>query len=173
MQTPKQRSLVVSVSITRASRVSVFESVRYQFSLSFAGRWPSLPVRRQYHSANLTQRGNGTADGGQCRSGLNPSRREEDLDLVNQPRLAEPAEQRRTATYRHERRSQPGRRRRRTGVRLVGSVAGFDPAVMAQVDGAVGSPVGDDDGADEADGPEDDADEGAPNGQSQARADRP
>ena len=83
----------------------------------------------------------------------------------------EPAEQRRTATYRHERRSQPGRRRRRTGVRLVGSVAGFDPAVMAQVDGAVGSPVGDDDGADEADGPEDDADEGAPNGQSQARAD--
>ena len=85
----------------------------------------------------------------------------------------EPAEQRRTATYRHERRSQPGRRRRRTGVRLVGSVAGFDPAVMAQVDGAVGSPVGDDDGADEADGPEDDADEGAPNGQSQARADGP
>ena len=84
----------------------------------------------------------------------------------------EPAEQRRTATYRHERRSQPGRRRRRTGVRLVGSVAGFDPAVMAQVDGAVGSPVGDDDGADEADGPEDDADEGAPNGQSQARTDR-
>ena len=84
----------------------------------------------------------------------------------------EPAEQRRTATYRHERRSQPGRRRRRAGVRLVGSVAGFDPAVMAQVDGAVGSPVGDDDGADEADGPEDDADEGAPNGQSQARADR-
>ena len=84
----------------------------------------------------------------------------------------EPAEQRRTATYRHERRSQPGRRRRRTSVRLVGSVAGFDPAVMAQVDGAVGSPVGDDDGADEADGPEDDADEGAPNGQSQARADR-
>ncbi len=82
----------------------------------------------------------------------------------------EPAEQRRTATYRHERRSQPGRRRRRTGVRLVGSVAGFDPAVMAQVDGAVGSPVGDDDGADEADGPEDDADDGAPNGQSQARA---
>ena len=57
-------------------------------------------------------------------------------------------------------------------MRLVGSVAGFDPAVMAQVDGAVGSPVGDDDGADEADGPEDDADEGAPNGQSQARADR-
>ena len=84
----------------------------------------------------------------------------------------EPAEQRRTATYRHERHSQPGRRRRRTGVRLVRSVAGFDPAVMAQVDGAVGSPVGDDDGADEADGPEDDADEGAPNGQSQARTDR-
>ena len=62
-------------------------------ALSIAGRWPSLPVWRQYHSANLTQRGNGTADGGQCRSGLNPSRREEDLDLVNQTRLAEPAEQ--------------------------------------------------------------------------------
>ena len=84
---------------------------------------------------------------------------------------SEPAEQPRTSAYRHQRRSQPGRRRPRGGVRLVvgGGVAGFDPAIMAQVDGAVGSSVGDDDGAEEGDGPEDDADDGAPNGQSQAR----
>ena len=82
---------------------------------------------------------------------------------------SEPAEQPRTSAYSHQRRSQPGRRRPRTGVQLVGSVAGFDPAIMAQVDGAVGSSVGDDDGAEEGDGPEDDADDGAPNGQSQAR----
>jgi hypothetical protein len=82
---------------------------------------------------------------------------------------SQPAERLRTSAYRHQQRGQPGRRRRRAGVRLVGGVAGFDPAIMAQVDSAVGSSVGDDDGAEEGDAPEADADEGAPNGQSQAR----
>ena len=82
---------------------------------------------------------------------------------------SQPAGRPRTSAYRHQQRGQPGRRRRRTGVRLVGGVAGFDPDIMAQVDSAVGSSVGDDDGAEEGDAPEADADEGAPNGQSQAR----
>ena len=78
---------------------------------------------------------------------------------------------RRTATYRHQPHGQPGRRRRRGGVQLVGGLTGggaFDPAVLAQVDGAVGSSVGDDDGADEADAPDDDDADDAATGPAQA-----